>query len=1037
MASPNAYFNLQSYLDTNDGDANTFVQYLVGKFSTAGRSVLPTWYKAIRGTNGDWIATTYVSDMDLNPGDYLTYIHQKQASYLGDNSTSFSTPAISFAFNVKLDGWSYNTNSFSELFVGKSFGAKPFWGKSYVSPETDIDTHFFKQQSTFGGQVRFIDEYLPIHQPEVSNMVLDNGNILTYKIRGTTSITWEQPSDFAVTYDSYQWNKIIFYKDYSNLKDIFRNDNTLDLIGYSSNEPSDIILEGYSLFEHARYNYYARNPFNYTENLFYKNKCLNNFAVFNTDIVLEAEKPYENLDNIHYPTVATVSLPSLATTEKETGGYLLPEKLGVSYYRGRGYTMNLDGDSLTFSDSMSAERLYLDTNKYGPRHRGLTKKDQWSPVKISDIDNRWMMLPYSYSSASGNITETLNNQKFTPYQSNYENTGKNDLGIHRQDDDISFWDSNGNWNGSYKYPVTFRGELLTTSYQNRKSSFLINKGVLSEWKTDIFGNNYGLFKGKNSTTSFPTITSVVLDSVYKSITLNPVSCGSVVYTGSKTILNYPPTNGLRLWIDANAMKSNYANGATVTSINDYSGYGNTLTNLAGTSPTLQYSYANGLPALVFPANGSVKNTTFFNNNSGTNSLMSVFVVAKKADANAFRYLQDYPADSNSKYGIIFYTQNYFNGLNTILLPQKNTFTPYVFGVADYTQTCLYEFVFDSSYVYVLQDGKVVQASSNYTYPLSCQPGLAIGDNSGGVCGICEYLIYNRAVTFDERHQIEAYLLNKWNIYNHKNITLLGDSRTYGAGTNTTSLGTKVLSGLAGGTLNGDNSIWHGTNLGLNGRRSLGPADPNWVVPSPSTLMIDEMTQTSYRESMTNILTVWLGVNDIILDNRTGSSIYNYLVTICTHARNNGYKVIICTDIPTSWNTTTGSGTQINWETQRTTLNSLIRSNWNTFADSIADFGADPIMGVSGAQDNTTYYSTDKLHQTDAGTLILANILQKAILALDSQPVDVNSLKGVLITNTTSLLGQTFTSPNTTNITYTGGTTDLWNSSTTYPPLRRI
>jgi len=29
--------------------------------------------------------------------------------------------------------------------------------------------------------------------------------------------------------------------------------------------------------------------------------------------------------------------------------------------------------------------------------------------------------------------------------------------------------------------------------------------------------------------------------------------------------------------------------------------------------------------------------------------------------------------------------------------------------------------------------------------------------------VCEYLIYNRVVSFAERQQIESYLLNKWNI----------------------------------------------------------------------------------------------------------------------------------------------------------------------------------------------------------------------------------------------------------------------------------
>jgi hypothetical protein len=57
--------------------------------------------------------------------------------------------------------------------------------------------------------------------------------------------------------------------------------------------------------------------------------------------------------------------------------------------------------------------MFLDTNKYGPRNRGLTKKDQITPVKITEIDNRWMFESYSSSTIAGRIKDTLNNQKFT------------------------------------------------------------------------------------------------------------------------------------------------------------------------------------------------------------------------------------------------------------------------------------------------------------------------------------------------------------------------------------------------------------------------------------------------------------------------------------------------------------------------------------------------------------------------------------------------------------------------------------------------
>ena len=501
LASDNGYFNLEKYLAQGDGNSNNFLQYLLSVFSQNKLSVVPTWYKAIRDNFGNWVATTNISDMELLPGDYLTYVHREQATYSGNN-ISFSTPSISFTVNIKLNGWDYITNRFSLNFTGNIFGAKPFWGKSYVTPEENYDQHFDKQVMSFGGQVRFIDGYLPVHQPEISPIVLTNGNLLSYRRKGDNNLIWNQPLTFGVSLSSYQWNKIIFYKDYSNLQDMFRSGNNLDLIGYSSDEPSDIMLESYSSFTPSKYNYFARNPLNYTQNLYYNNKCSTSFVQFTTGVAVEAVHPYANLDNVHYPTLATVSFPSLAKSDKEIGEYMLPEKLGVSYWRGRGYTINVSGDTLTFIDSISAERLFLNTNKFGPRQRGLTKNDQYTPVIIDGIDNRWMMESYSSSSAAGRISDTLNNQKFTPYQSKYEITKKNTLGLSRQNDDFDFWKFPipGTWDKPEKYPVTFRQELLASSYEDRKSELLVDKGDMVEWKNDIFGNDYGLFKSQNPQT---------------------------------------------------------------------------------------------------------------------------------------------------------------------------------------------------------------------------------------------------------------------------------------------------------------------------------------------------------------------------------------------------------------------------------------------------------------------------------------------------------------------------------------------------------
>jgi hypothetical protein len=489
------YYNVQRFLKETDYDSAAFSTYFTSRFTT-DLALLPTWYKMIKSIDGRWVPTSIPTDMVLDPGDYITYLHRDHAEFT-DQTGTFQTPSISFAFNVDLYGWDYYNNTFNKNLAGLYTGAKPFWAKVYTSPEEYYDQHFDKQTMEFGGQVRFFDGYLPIHQPEISDLVLNNGDFIRYGRRLNEKLIWNQPLSFNVHLSSYEWKKLEFFKAASNLKDLFKTNNPLDLISHSTNIKSDIILEGNSSFVKSKYNYFAKNSFNYSENLYLNSRCYTSFAVLNSALEIEPIAPYKNLTNVHYPTIATVSFPSLAVTEREVGSYMLPEKLGVPYWRGRGYEINIDTENLVEFDALSAERMFLDPKKYSNRHRGLTKRDQRFPLIVSNIDNRWMFKAYRFSGNSGMINDTLNSQKFTPYQSKFEITKINDVGISRIYDDFDFWNIPpliGNWDSPEQYPLTFRKELTIKSYESRKNLLLTNRGDVTEWKTDIFGNNYGLYK---------------------------------------------------------------------------------------------------------------------------------------------------------------------------------------------------------------------------------------------------------------------------------------------------------------------------------------------------------------------------------------------------------------------------------------------------------------------------------------------------------------------------------------------------------------
>lgn len=492
--SPPYYFNLQKYLYTGDGDQNSFAEY-ISKIITNCPPIIPTWYKAIRSNNGQWQGISEPSDMVLYPGDYITYSHRSGVEYISPTNfaANFLQPGIDFTINTKLNGWDYTTNTFSITSIGDFYGAKPFWALSYNIP--DETNNFYKETISFGGQLRFFNDYVPLHQPQISEMLLNSGDFIRYSRRAVTDLDWAEDLSVKVENNAYQWNKIIFYKDFSNLVELLKV-NSYDAIGYGSNEASNILLESYSLFKPAIYNYYARNDFLYTQNLYEANRCLNSFVIFNTGAVIEPLNPYANLDNRFYPTIASVSYPKLAVSQKQVGEYMVPDRLGVSSYRGRGYSIKVDEDKVSVLESVSAEEIFLPISKYGPRNRGLTKKDQLAPVSITKINNRWVMEPFSSGSKSGIITETLFNQKYTPYQTSYEILGMNYFGINRQDDLFQFWSQTDPslWNDTQRYPLTFRQELESKTYEARITKLLVNIGTITEWKTDLFGFNYELYK---------------------------------------------------------------------------------------------------------------------------------------------------------------------------------------------------------------------------------------------------------------------------------------------------------------------------------------------------------------------------------------------------------------------------------------------------------------------------------------------------------------------------------------------------------------
>lgn len=113
------------------------------------------------------------------------------------------------------------------------------------------------------------------------------------------------------------------------------------------------------------------------------------------------------------------------------------------------------------------------------------------------------------------------------------------------------------------------------------------------------------------------------------------------------------------------------------------------------------------------------------------------------------------------------------------------------------------------------------------------------------------------------------------------------------------------------------------------------------------------------------------------DDTEGVTLYNNVVAYCNQARSAGFKVVIMTGIARDM-----SGYDDANITDRIfACNALIRANYATFAEAIADVALLTPFDAKADTTNTTYYNADRTHLTDTGYDLVAGTVQTAIETL--------------------------------------------------------
>lgn len=219
------------------------------------------------------------------------------------------------------------------------------------------------------------------------------------------------------------------------------------------------------------------------------------------------EVPYQNLLNRRFPTVAHIPELTQSHREKFLGNFFVKDNLGTLLWN------TYKKEFVLTRYLSSGEILLLPDPNVGATASGLSKTDQTLSGVDYLVDLQWNRYDWSNDYAFGSIYSEPKIHKFFPYTSKSELSEDSDDGISRITDYQDFWDDRIIWRN--KDVFDFSGDDYYP-LDERKKYLLYNKGILTKYKTDIFGNHYGLFKsslidsysGGSTLAKFPSATNI-------------------------------------------------------------------------------------------------------------------------------------------------------------------------------------------------------------------------------------------------------------------------------------------------------------------------------------------------------------------------------------------------------------------------------------------------------------------------------------------------------------------------------------------------
>lgn len=200
------------------------------------------------------------------------------------------------------------------------------------------------------------------------------------------------------------------------------------------------------------------------------------------------------------------------------------------------------------------------------------------------------------------------------------------------------------------------------------------------------------------------------------------------------------------------------------------------------------------------------------------------------------------------------------------------------------------------------------------------------------------------------------------ILSNMHIVFDGNSLTYGTGSTNEETKSYPAQFVALPPFNGSGII--ALNKGV-------PAQTTQLMIADATTDIDP----NYDDNASSVIIAWEIGNDIYYYGDVGAAMTRFW-SYCDLRREIGWKILVITNPPRNQATAFGDDSET-YNAKLSSANILLRSDWPLHADGIIDVAADAHF----AGYDLKYYYSDKVHCTDAGYLVIANLVRDTLFSM--------------------------------------------------------